>query len=191
MCHEDIVWTAALPIIFLGLRTSYKEDVHSSAAELLYGETLRIPGEMLGPTTAKVEPSTFLLHLKRHMERLRPTSAARHLSSTKFVHKDLKDTTHVFLHQDAVRRALEPAYNRPYKVMSRSHKTYDVSINGRTIKISIDRLKPAYLDEATSTDDTQRPVHFPPRQAPSVILNPPTHTFRYGRTARAPVHFAP
>ena len=191
MCHAEISWTEALPIILLGLRTSYKEDLHSSSAELVYGETLRIPGEMVSPTSAKVEPSTFLLLLKRHMARLRPTSAARHSSPTTFVHKDLKETTHVFLRQDAVRRALEPPYSGPYKVMPRSDKSYDVSINGRTIKISIDRLKPAYLDEATSSDGTQRPVHSPPRQAPSVISNPSTHNSRYGRSVRAPVRFAP
>ena len=72
MCHENMPWTDALPIILLGIRTAYKEDLQSSAAELLYGETLRIPGEMMNPTAPKVEPSNFLQHLRRHMGHIKP-----------------------------------------------------------------------------------------------------------------------
>ena len=32
MCHADKQWTAALPLILLGIRTAYKEDLQSSAA---------------------------------------------------------------------------------------------------------------------------------------------------------------
>ena len=34
MCHADKQWTEALPQVLLGLRTTYKEDLQSSAAEL-------------------------------------------------------------------------------------------------------------------------------------------------------------
>lgn len=31
--------------VLLGLRICFKEDLHASSAEMLYGSTLRIPGE--------------------------------------------------------------------------------------------------------------------------------------------------
>ena len=36
-------WVDMLPIVLLGIRTSLKEDLGSSKAELAYGTTLRLP----------------------------------------------------------------------------------------------------------------------------------------------------
>jgi len=44
------VWRQALPLVLLGLRTSVKADINCSAAELVYGEPLRLPGEFLSGT---------------------------------------------------------------------------------------------------------------------------------------------
>jgi transposase InsO family protein len=38
MCHADQQSTEALPLVLLGIRTSFKEDMQSSVAELVYGE---------------------------------------------------------------------------------------------------------------------------------------------------------
>ena len=50
------------------------------------------------------------------MDQLRPTPVARVSSPTKFVHKDLRDSTHVFVWQEVMRCALEsrerPAHSR-------------------------------------------------------------------------------
>jgi hypothetical protein len=54
ICHADEKWTEALPLILLGIRTAYKEDWETSAAELVYGEPLRVPGELLATTTPDV-----------------------------------------------------------------------------------------------------------------------------------------
>jgi len=102
--------------------TSYKEDLQSSAAELVYGEPLWVPGEFLVPATPKVEASIFIQELRHHMDQLRPTPAARHASPATFIHKDLLDSTHVFLRQDAVHRALDPPYSGPHKIIARSDK---------------------------------------------------------------------
>ena len=51
---------------------------------------------------------------------------------------------------DAVRRSLQPPYTGPHKVLSRSDKNFVIEINGKSVKISIDRLKPCYQE---STDD--------------------------------------
>ena len=46
-------------------------------------------------------------------EELRPVPVARHVSPAVFVHKDLADSTHVFLRQDAVTRTMDPPYSGP------------------------------------------------------------------------------
>ena len=97
MCHADEKRTEALPLVLLGIRTVYKDDLQSSAAELGYGEPLRVPGELLVAAAPKVETSAFMKQLHHKMNQLRPTPAARHGYPTTFIHKDLGDPTHVFL----------------------------------------------------------------------------------------------
>ena len=40
-------WTDELPWVLLGLRTVVKEDLHTSSAELIYGEPLTVPGSFV------------------------------------------------------------------------------------------------------------------------------------------------
>ncbi|XP_070171108.1 uncharacterized protein [Polyergus mexicanus] len=46
-CHATEAWTEVLPVIMLGIRTAFKENFQATPAELVYGETLRLPGEFL------------------------------------------------------------------------------------------------------------------------------------------------
>ena len=96
MCHADDQWTETLPLVLLGIRSAYKEDLNASTAELVYGETLRIPGEYLEQSSQKDDIQPFLQRLRRRMNDLRPTPATRHANQAVFVHKDLKDSTRVF-----------------------------------------------------------------------------------------------
>ncbi|GFY61491.1 uncharacterized protein TNIN_304231 [Trichonephila inaurata madagascariensis] len=43
MCHENESWTRSLPIILLGLRKILRADFKATPAELLYGESIRLP----------------------------------------------------------------------------------------------------------------------------------------------------
>ena len=108
MCHDDEQWTAALPRALLDIRIAYKEDWQSSAAELVYGEALHVPSELLVKVGPKGEASTPIEQLRHHIDQLQTTQAVRHISPTKFIHKDPRDSTHVFLWKDTTRRALEP-----------------------------------------------------------------------------------
>ena len=65
----DIRWTESLPLILLSIRTSIKEDLQASVAELLYGTTLRLPGEFFekGSTNEDNDPVPFLVHLREAM----------------------------------------------------------------------------------------------------------------------------
>jgi hypothetical protein len=122
VCHADQHWTEPLPLVLLGIRTSFKEDLQSSVAELVYGEPLRIPGELLTPNDHPVEPAHLITQLRQHMARLRPVPATRHTNPGTFIHKDLTNCTHVFLRQDSTRRAFEPPYSGPYQVLSQKDK---------------------------------------------------------------------
>jgi hypothetical protein len=175
MCRAEERWTEALPLA-LGMRTAFKEDLQASVSELVYGEQLRIPGELLAASPTTRHQSELMTHLRRHFEQLRPVPSARHATPDIFVHKDLSDSTHVFLRQDAVRRPLDPHYSGPYKVLGRTKKTLRISMHGRPVTVSTDRVKPAYI--MVEPDDRTVTTRIPPEQTthPAPQPSPPADT---------------
>ena len=108
MCRAQGHLTEALPLVLLGMRTAFKEDLQAFVSEFVYGEPLRISGELLAAPSTAGDPSELITQLRSHFEQLRPVPAARHASPSVIVHRNLVDSTHVFFRQDAVRRPLEP-----------------------------------------------------------------------------------
>lgn len=118
----------------LGLRTTHKNDIDASPAEMLYGQTLRLPGEMFENIKIKPKPnneSEFLTELCEHMQKLRATTTAHHAKGESFVHKALASSSHVFLQNDKVKSPLTQPYDGPFKVIRRDDKHYKIEINGR------------------------------------------------------------
>jgi cleavage and polyadenylation specificity factor subunit 1 len=191
MCHVDQQWAEALPLVLLGIRTAFKEDLHPSVPELVYGKPLRIPGELLTPSTNPVDPALLITELRQHMARLRPVPAARHTSPATFIHSALEECTHVFLRQDAMRRALEPPYSGPYKVLSRRDKVLQLLVRGRPVTVSTDRVKPAFIlngtnDRSSSTPSAAATLTTAPTVTPS---QDPSRTTRSGRRVYFPSRF--
>ena len=62
-----------LPLILLGIRTALKQDLNSTAADMVYSTTLRLPGEFFNsaPTTSLLAPSDFLNTLKAHFQQVK------------------------------------------------------------------------------------------------------------------------
>ncbi|XP_076383726.1 uncharacterized protein LOC143260974 [Megalopta genalis] len=146
-CQQNVRWTEVLPTILLGIRAAWREDLQSTAAELVYGETLRLPGEFLVPQRAESLPlpGDFVAGLREHFATLAPTPGSNHSTKRVFVFKDLATAEHVFVRNDAVRGILQPPYDGPYRVLDRGDRTYSLSIRDKTVTVTKDRLKPAYL----------------------------------------------
>lgn len=139
-------WATELPIILLGLRTTYKEDIKSSPAEMVYGKTLRIPGQFFGVNEPSIVYETdFVKQLSKVMNDLQPVAAAHHGKQNVFIFKSLNDCSHVFLRNDTVRSSLQFPYDGPYEVIERNDKFFKIRIRQREVNVSIDRLKPAYF----------------------------------------------
>ena len=61
------------------------------------------------------------------MDQLRTTPASRLASRATFIHKDLRDSNHVFVRKDTTRRALESPYSDPHKVIAALTKRLQMS----------------------------------------------------------------
>ena len=144
-CHDTVRWTEVLPLVLLGIRTTLKTDINCTAAELVYGSSLRIPGEFVTKSQTVVEdPVSYVARLKDHMSRIRPTPT-RISQRDAYIDKNLHASTHVYVRHDAVRKPLQAPYDDPYEVISRGDKTIKIK-NGRTDTVSIDRVKTTYTE---------------------------------------------
>lgn len=147
-------WADELPSVMLGLRAAPRNDTGVSAAELTYGQSLRLPGDFYDVTDKSIgDVSEFLDRLKQTISSLRPKPSIQRDSRTVFVHPDLKSCRKVFIRVDSVKKPLQPPYVGPYQVIQRSDKVFTVQLPDRKSQISIDRLKPAY----TLSEEEQMP----------------------------------
>ncbi|UYV61625.1 K02A2.6-like [Cordylochernes scorpioides] len=149
--HNNIKWTETLPTVLLGLRA------------MVYGKTIRLPGEFFDDSKHHLHAEEFVQQLQKQMELLKPLNEKHHSKTKVFVHKDLKTCSHVFIRTDRVRKPLEPPYEGPFPVLDRTDKYFTLKVKERNVTISIDRLRHAYLladsDNVTSEHPTAtRPI---------------------------------
>ncbi|BHF66873.1 hypothetical protein SprV_0200989600 [Sparganum proliferum] len=100
-------WSEHLPLVMLGIRTALKPDLECSAAELVYGITLRIPGDFFGYSqrSADLDPSDYVQRLRQVMTHLRATPP-RAPTSKSYIDPNLLTCSFVFVRVDSVHRPL-------------------------------------------------------------------------------------
>ncbi|KAL1447861.1 hypothetical protein WDU94_015627 [Cyamophila willieti] len=164
-------WTLELPAVLLGLRASYKEDLQASPANLVYGTTLRLPGEYFEDPNSNIAVSDYAKKLHNIFENLRPKQTAWHTNIKPFVHPHLDTCTHVYVRVDATKSSLQRPYTGPHRVVSRSDKTFKIIIGTRQTVVSRDRVKPAFLSDVTHVSPTSHPLQDVVCQSPELLNN--------------------
>ncbi|VDP55518.1 unnamed protein product, partial [Schistosoma margrebowiei] len=134
-------WTDALPLVLLGIRNAVKADIGYTAAQLVYGTTLRLQGEFVDPSSSSMsmDLTSYTNRLTNAMRSVKPAST-RPQSTDVFVQPDLRYSTHVFVRRDSHRISIRRTFQ------STSTRTEVIDKNGTNDSISIDRLKAAYLE---------------------------------------------
>jgi len=146
------------------LRTSIKEDIKATVAELVYGIILRLPAKYFLNEDFTSEPQIFLSHFREHMRNVRsmcygivvswPT--AHHNKKRTFAHGTLYTCTHVFVRVDRIKNSLESPYEGLYPVSERIiDRIFKIIINEKAINISMDRLKTTFIEAIP--DEQQEP----------------------------------
>ena len=95
-------------------------------------------------------------------------------------------------------KPLQPPYDGPFPVLSRSDKHFTVKLNGRTDTISIDRLKPAHCETeqppntSAHSSSRSRPDTASPTTTPTSNLNSisSARTTRSGRHVHFPTYLS-
>lgn len=166
-CHESVDWVERVPIVLMGIRAAWKEDLQATSAELVFGESIRLPGEFVNPkqTTGDSDPAVYVNRLRRHFNELKPQPTSWHGDKPTFIFKDLASSSHVLAYRNAPKGPLENPYEGPFPVISRHPRYYVIKIRNREVAVSLDRLKPAYVTR-DSPDDLQGHEDRPQDQQP-------------------------
>ncbi|MBM6549339.1 DDE-type integrase/transposase/recombinase, partial [Streptococcus dysgalactiae subsp. equisimilis] len=207
---EESRWTEVLPLVLLGIRATVKADLNASPAELVYGTSLRLPGELISPKQpGAFDYGKYVERLKNHMRSLRPT-APRTRTVVVQKHPELATCPFIFLRTEGSHPPLTAPYTGPHRVLRRADKTFVIDREGRKETVTIERVKPAFLDDpapipSTSHAPTDTDTHVrPPAPSSAPIAStaspsspelplpaspPPPVTNSRGRTVRKPVRF--
>lgn len=167
-CHNSS-WSDALPLVLLGIRATLKPELDASPAEMLYGQTISLPGDFIEKSNDLTVQHDFIKELRSIMNEIRPVGTSNHATDRTFIQKDLAHCTHVFLRDDTVRKPLKKPYDGPYKIIKRDDKSFDLQIKERVVKVSIDRVKAAFLPN----DETSEPVKKTTQTIPNESIQRP------------------
>ena len=177
----------------LALRTTVKPDVGASPSELVYGEGITVPGQLLGPPDLtddellRAQRATRA-NLRMEVERLQPKPTSHHRTPAVHIPDELATATHVL-----VRKGLQPSltapYEGPFRVISRHPNGFRLEFPGRNSDIvALARLKPAIVapeeerDEEDQNDVTP-PSPPPPGRPPGLRTRQPAPTSRQTRSS--------
>lgn len=142
-------WYHEIPIVLLGLRSIYKEDLKATPSEMIYGQNLRLPGEIV-VSQNEFDSSDVLFKLKNHFKNVK-SNISHHRDSESGLHvpRDLRSCKFVFL-RVINKRSLQPPYEGPYRVVHKDKKWFKIEKENEIITVPIDRIKPAITENVTS-----------------------------------------
>ena len=125
----------------------FKEDLQGSSAELLFGQCLRLPGDLISPTheNQNASSSDIINSMRAFTESLHPTSTRVEQKKSNFLPKTLNDCTHIFIKDDPIHPNLCHAYSGLYLVINRNNDVFKVIKRGKLISVGINNVKPGFI----------------------------------------------
>jgi len=161
-------WMDDLPITMLALRTAHKEDINATAAELVYGQQLRLPNDPaqnINYSQLDSDSAQFAQKLRAAMADLQPVPATHHGNlidaSMSYIPTALATATHVYVRKDRVLRPLEQPYDGPFKITRRGETCLWIDKNGHEDSVALTRVKPAFLPISSDTNQAATQNQIP------------------------------
>ena len=157
--YESHNWIDKLPLVLLGMRSSFKEEIQASPSEMMYGCAIKLPIDLLVyQEKSNVRQDSYVDNLKRSMRLVAPPKT-RIPDQKGYIDPKLPLSTHVFVKVEN-KKGLMPNYKGPFKVLSRSDKFYTIQLEDRQDTVSIDRLKTAHLMSSHENADLDEQWKF-------------------------------
>ena len=129
--EESDKWYWKLPCVLLAIRTTMKPDINASPADLVFGEGLAIPGEILSSPLdndeSHEERQRLFDNLRLEVARVQPTRTSAHRRPAVHIPEDLRTATHVFVRRGGVQPSLTTPYVGPYRVINREESSFRIA----------------------------------------------------------------
>ncbi|XP_064468710.1 uncharacterized protein LOC135382972 [Ornithodoros turicata] len=168
-------WVDRFPLLLLGLRAAFMQDLRCSQAKLVHATPLRLPGAFFTPPPPSTvpDPASYVSRLRSAFADLISATPWTPSPRRVFQNYDLASVTHVFVGRDAVRAPLQARYDGHILVVHRQPKLLRLLLTRGPDTLAVDRLKPAYL-EAEAPAGSSPTQSAPPRAIPTPPrLSPP------------------
>ena len=157
-------WSQELWVVLLGMRTSPRDNIGASKAELVFGAPITVPGDLITAKNYVLASGHLPKRIRQVAASRTPTQTSAHSKVTTHLPKDLMTSDYVFVRVNKVLTLLAAKYTGAYKVIERSDKALNLDYgNGLTDWVSIDRLKPAHVDEAAYGPEAAQAPALPRR----------------------------
>ncbi|XP_059085639.1 uncharacterized protein LOC131882501 [Tigriopus californicus] len=163
------------------MRSAWRKGNGLSSAELVYGTTLRIPGECLDaiPRDA-VADLPFVEQLRLQLRHVVPPPFDYHGEAPVCVPRSLEAAEFVYVRHDARRGPLQPLYDGPFEVLERHAKHFVLKQAELPVLVSINHLKAGHGASPSSVAAPRRrgrPKNVPlapsePQSAAPVLADP-------------------
>lgn len=139
---------------------------------------------------------SYTTQLKTLMQKLRPPFTHQQQQKS-HINPDLHTSTFVFAHHDAVKKSLQPPYDGPFQSSETAWQTLYTGHYGKRKVISLNRLKPAYIEDVSIIDSSPHPdlplqqdaATNKPSQPPTTPSNTPPTTTSYKTRSDRHVHW--
>ena len=148
-------WVRSLPLVLLGILNAPRLDTSTSAAEVVFGVPLRVPGACFQGYRMQQSSVTEQLQLSRTNMSSFTLDAldSSRFKISPFVAKSLRLAKFMYIRDDKLGKAsLAPKYLGPFKLLSKDwgNNTFRVEMGKKEDSISLARWKAAsFPEEAT------------------------------------------
>ena len=130
------------PWVLLGLLTATKEDLQTSHAEMVFGDSPLLPGDIASSGKTPFFPSfSQASHTSPHHHRVETPTPLAILARSKYV----------FVRVDPQHPSLQRPYQGPFKLIQMGNKTFKALMDKGPHTISVDRLKLANIPLQTQS----------------------------------------
>ena len=152
-------WVMHLPIIVLSLNSMIKEELQTSAVEILFGQCLRLPGDIVTPEPRCSISSDIIENTRCFAESLHSTSTRVQQTTSVFLPKTLNTCKYVFVGDDSNSSQFVSCILWCFLVVERNQEVFKVLKRGRLVSVGINNIKPGYVLQ--DLESPQSPPPFP------------------------------
>ena len=148
MAHESPnPWTITLPAVLLGARSTVKELSGRSAAEIVYGTTLRLPGKF--SHKFNVDAHTDLDNNSDKLRVAMSSVFAHRATQFRTTFSNIRKSTHAhmyFCDESQLHRLWPPLTTAHIRLSWGAAESWKILVKGKVETVSLDRVKPTHLD---------------------------------------------